>query len=87
MPVRKISRPMPMRMIPPRTEAFPASLVPNFLPMCRPAMQIKKVQQDEGVQLDSLLDVLFLHSVRADEHVQLLALDALHQHLSADVGQ
>ena len=35
------------------------------------------VQQDEGVQLDSLLDVLFLHGVRADEHVQLLALDAL----------
>ena len=35
------------------------------------------VQQDEGVQLDSLFDVLFFHDVRADEHVQLLALNAL----------
>ena len=39
----KISRPMPMRMTPPRTEALPESLVPNFLPMARPASQMKKV--------------------------------------------
>ena len=43
MPEMKISRPMPMRMTPPRTEALPESLVPNFLPMERPAAQIKKV--------------------------------------------
>ena len=34
---------MPMRMTPPSTEALPESLVPNFLPMRRPAMQMKKV--------------------------------------------
>ena len=49
------------------------------------------VQQDEGVQLDSLLDVLFLHGIRADEHVQLLALDALAELalvlLSTQMGQ
>ena len=35
------------------------------------------VQQHQGVQLDGLLDVGILHSVGADEHVQLLGLDAL----------
>ena len=39
----KISRPMAIRITPPRTEAFPASLVPNLRPMNRPAMQITKV--------------------------------------------
>ena len=42
-PEIKISSPMPMRMTPPSTEALPESLVPNFLPMRRPAMQRKKV--------------------------------------------
>ena len=42
-PERKISRPMPMRMTPPRMDALPESSVPNFLPMFRPAMQRKKV--------------------------------------------
>ena len=37
-PEIKISRPMPMRMMPPRMDALPESLVPNFLPMRRPAM-------------------------------------------------
>ena len=35
------------------------------------------VQQHQGVQLDGLLDVGILYSVGADEHVQLLGLDAL----------
>ena len=35
------------------------------------------VQQHQGVQLDGLLDVGILHSVGADEHVQLFGLDAL----------
>ena len=37
------------------------------------------VEQDHGVQLDSFLDVLIINSIRADEEVQLLSLDAVLQ--------
>ena len=39
----KISMPMKIRMAPPKMPALPASLVPAFLPMCRPIKQMKKV--------------------------------------------
>ena len=42
-PVIKISRPMKIRIAPPKIPALPASFVPAFLPIRIPAKQIKKV--------------------------------------------
>ena len=49
------------------------------------------VEEDHGVQLDSFLHFLVVHSVGADEDVQLLGADAVAQLalalLSAQMGQ
>ena len=39
----KISAPMKISIIPPSTEAFPASFVPNFRPIKSPPIHIPKV--------------------------------------------
>ena len=39
----KISNPIPIKITPPKIDAFPASLVPNFRPRHSPAMQIANV--------------------------------------------
>ncbi len=43
----KISSPIPIKITPPKIDAFPASLVPNFRPRHSPAMQIANVTDEE----------------------------------------
>ncbi len=97
-----------MRMTPPRMDALPESLVPNFLPMRRPAMQMKEGdgRNDEGAA--SAISQPYSEMVKPTERASmlvatpcmnsapgaelcgllgLLALDAVHQHLAADVAQ
>ena len=71
-PEMKISSPMPMRMIPPSTEALPESLVPNFLPMRRPAMQRKKVTTAMMPEAVSAISQPYSAMVKPTERASML---------------
>ena len=60
---------MPMRIMPPRMDALPESFVPNFLPMRRPAMQMKKNSEPLVAATNDAPDI----STREREILELLA--------------
>ena len=71
-PVMKISSPMPMRMTPPRILALPESCVPNFLPMRKPAMQIKKVTTAMMMAAVSAINQPYSEMVKPTERASML---------------
>ena len=63
---------MPMRMTPPRTEALPESLVPNFLPMESPAAQMKKVTNAMMREQTSAMNQPYSEMVKPTDRASML---------------
>ena len=88
-PEIKISRPMPMRMMPPRMDALPESLVPNFLPMRSHQPAVFRNGKADGKSINAGSHALHEQCTRTQLccFFGLFALDAIHQHFAADVAQ